>query len=78
MRSAKSRAIIRKIAEKENLTVKQVEEIVSSFFWFTSERMKKGDKYTRSYESVRLFKFGIFKVKQGRINMLKRRDEKLN
>ena len=78
MRSVKSRAIIRKIAEKENLTIKQVEEIVSSFFRFTHKEMKEGDKYTRSYKPVRLFKFGIFKVKQGRINELKRRDEKLN
>ena len=78
MRSVRSRAIIKKIAEKENLTIKQVEEIVSSFFRFTHKRMKEGDKYTRSYNSVRLFKFGIFKVKQGRINELKRRDEKLN
>ena len=40
--------------------------------------MKEGDKYTRTYAPVRLFKFGVFKVKQGRINQLKRRDEKLN
>lgn len=78
MRSLRTRALIRKIAEDENLTIKQVEEIVFSFFHFTSNKMKEGDKYTRTYEPIRLFKFGIFKVKQGRINQLKRRDEKLD
>lgn len=77
MKSIRSRAIIRKVAEKEGLTIKQVEEIVYSFFHFTSKRMKEGDKYTRTYEFIRLFKFGVFRVKQGRVNRLKRRDEKL-
>ena len=77
MRSRRTRDLIRKIAEQENLTVKQVEEIVNSFFWFTSKRMKEGDKYTRTYKSIRLFKFGLFNVKQGRKNELKRRDERL-
>jgi nucleoid DNA-binding protein len=78
MRSRQTRELIRKIAEDEDLTVKQVEEIVYSFFRFTSKKMKEGDKYTRTYESIRLFKFGIFSVKRGRINELKRRDERLN
>ncbi len=78
MRSSRSRVIIKKIAETEGLSIKQVEEIVYSFFRFTSKQMKEGDKYTRSYKPIRLFKFGIFKVKQGRINQLRRRDEKLN
>ena len=68
---------MRTIAEKEGLSIGQVREIIDSFFQFTSKRMKEGDKYTRTYKPVRLFKFGIFKVKQGRINQLKRRDEKL-
>ncbi len=78
MRSKITRNIIRKIAEKENLTVKQVEEIVFSFFWFTSKRMSEGDKYTRTYHSIRLLKFGIFKVKDGKRKKLIQRDEKFN
>ena len=77
MTSARSRELIRKIAKDENLTVKQVEDIVYSFFRFTSMRIKQGDKYTRTYKPTRLFKFGLFSVKQGRINELKRRDERL-
>ena len=78
MRSRRTAVLIRKIAEQEGLTIKQVEEIVFSFFRFTSKRMSEGDKYSRTYESVRLFKFGVFKVKEGRRKYLLRRDEKLN
>ena len=76
MRSSHTKAIIRKIAEKENLTIKQVEEIVYSFFHFTSKRMKESDKMTYDYKATRLFKFGTFRVKQGRINHKKRLGEK--
>jgi nucleoid DNA-binding protein len=76
VRSPKSRAIIRRIAEKEGLTIKQVEEIVYSFFHFTSKRMKESDKMTYDYKATRLFKFGTFRVKQGRINHKKRLREK--
>lgn len=78
MRSSRSRAIIKKIAEQEGLTIKQVEEIVNSPFRFTSKRMKEGDKATYTFKDTRLFKFGTFKVKPGRKNQLRRRDEKLN
>jgi len=77
VRSRRTKHLIRKIAENENLTIKQVDEIVFSFFRFTSMKMKQGDKYTRTYHPVRLFKFGTFKVKEGRKNQLIRRDEKL-
>ena len=77
MKSKRTRDLIRKIAEEENLTIKQIEDIVYSFFRFTSKKIKEGDKYTRTYKPVRLFKFGLFSVKQGRINELKRRDERL-
>lgn len=76
MKSRRTRDFIRKIAEDENLTIKQVEEIVYSFFKFTSNQMEKGGKYTGTYNPIRLFKFGIFSAKQGRINRLNRRYER--
>lgn len=78
MRSKRTNVIIRKIAEQEGLTIKQIEEIVFSFFWFTSKRITEGDKYTRTYHTVRLFKFGVFKVKEGKRKKLIQRDEKFN
>ena len=76
MKSRRTRDLIRKIAEDENLTIKQVEEITNSFFKFTSNQMEEGGKYTGTYNPIRLFKFGIFNAKQGRINRLNRRYER--
>ena len=73
MRSARTKAIIKKIAGDEGLTIKQIEEIVYSFFRFTSKRMKEGNKETYDFKSIRLFKFGIFRVKEGRKFFLKRK-----
>ena len=76
MRSTRSKSIIKRIAEKENLSIKQVEDIVYSFFRFTSKRMKEGDRTTHEFKSIRLFKFGVFKVKNGRRIQLKIANEK--
>ena len=76
MRSKRTRDIVRKIAEEENLTIKQVDEIVYSFFRFTSQKMSEGDRKNLEYSSIRLFKFGVFRVKEGRKRFLKRKDEK--
>ena len=78
MKSRRTIALIRKIAEEENLTVKQVEEIVYSFFRFTSTKMKEGLWKDYNFPTIRLFKFGLFKVKDGRRRYIKNRDEKLN
>ena len=85
MRSRRTRLLIRRIAEKENLTIKQVEEIVFSFFRFTSKCMSEGDRKNLIFDHIRLFKFGVFKVKPGRVNREKRirkrfneKNEKLN
>ena len=38
--------------------------------------MKESDRMTYDYKATRLFKFGTFRVKQGRINRKKRLREK--
>lgn len=76
MRSKRTRALIRKIAEEEGLTIKQVDDIVNSFFRFTVKQMSQGDRKNLEYSSIRLFKFGVFKVKEGRKQYLRRKDEK--
>ncbi len=78
MRSSRTRGIVKRIAEKEGLSVKQVEDIVYSFFRYTSKRMKEGNKVTHEFKTIRLFKFGMFKVKPGRIKHLKIIHEKSN
>ncbi len=78
MRSRRTRQLIRKIAADESLTIKQVDEIVSSFFWFTSDRMSKGDRDNLNFDHIRLFKFGVFRVKAGRLNREKRIRKRFN
>ena len=78
MRSRRTRDLIRKIAKDENLTIKQVDEIVNSFFRFTAKKMGEGDRKNLEYSTIRLFKFGVFKVKEGRKKFLRSKDEKLN
>lgn len=75
MRSKRTKGIIRKIAEKENLTIKQVEEIVFSFFWFTSKTMKEGDRKNLEFAEIRIFKFGVFKVREGKKKYLSRNEK---
>jgi nucleoid DNA-binding protein len=57
--------IIRDLAKKYDLSVKQVEEAVYSQFKFTTQVMKKGE-----FESVRLPYFGKFHVNPGRLKYL--------
>jgi len=78
MNSRRSRNIIREIAEKEDLSVKQVNEITGSFFSFTAQQMSKGDRKSLIFDTIRLFKFGVFRVKEGRKRYLKPEDEKSN
>ena len=68
MRSRRTRQLIREIAQKEGLTIKQVDEIVFSFFRFTSKAMGEGDRQNLEFDQIRLLKFGVFKVKPGRRN----------
>ena len=78
MRSSRTRNLIRKIAQDEDLTIKQVEEIVYSFFRFTSKSMGEGDRKNLVFDQIRLFKFGVFRVKPGRLNREKRIRKRFN
>ena len=89
MKSKRSKAKIRQIAEQEGLTVKQVEDIVNAPFRFTAKIMASGDKEKVEFSNIRIFKFGLFIVKEGRKRYfrqhkeiikenLKKKNEKLN
>lgn len=78
MKSKRTRDTIRGIAEKENLSIKQVDEITASFFRFTAQQMSKGDRKNLIFDTIRLFKFGVFRVKEGRKRYLKPENEKPN
>ena len=66
MKSKRSKNKIREIAQQEGLDIRQVEDIVNAPFRFTSKIMKEGDIEKVEFSNVRIFRFGIFLVKQGR------------
>ena len=77
MRTRKNKLRIAEIAKQHNITYDQAEEIIESVFRFTADTMKEGNKQTLDFSHVRIIKWGVFKVKPGRREFLKRlRDEK--
>ena len=76
MKTQRTKAKIRQIAEAENLTIKQVEDVAFSFFRFASKKMADGDRENLIFNEIRLFKFGVFKVKESRKKYIKPRNEK--
>ena len=61
---------MREIAEEEHLTLKQVEEIVYSFFRFTAKSIGKGNRKNMDFKTIRLFKFGTFRPRPGYVKAL--------
>jgi nucleoid DNA-binding protein len=58
-------ALYHEVADKVDLTPDEVQEAVRYQFQYVAEVMKEGN-----FESVRLPYFGIFKVKDGRLEHL--------
>jgi nucleoid DNA-binding protein len=63
------------IAENENCNYEDAREITDTIFDFVAKTMKAGDRENYQYENVRVFNFGIFGVKQGRVNYYKKKDQ---
>lgn len=76
MRTKRTRTHIEKVAKEYGITYDQAEEIVESFFRFTAEAMKEGNRKTMDFADIRLLKFGVFRVKEGRKKHFKRINEK--
>lgn len=72
MRSQKVKKLLKKIAEKEGITFEQMKEIAEAPFRFTAKKIAEGDKKTLTFFNVRIMKFGIFAVKQGRREFFKK------
>jgi len=55
----------------------QVKEIAESMFRFTADVMSEGNKQLLDFHEIRLMKWGLFKVREGRRKHFQRlRDEK--
>lgn len=78
MKSSFTRELIRKIAENEGLTIKQVEQIVNAPFRLTKKLMSEGNRKDLIFATIRVFKFGVFKVKEGKKIYIRQGYEKFN
>ena len=74
MRTKKTKQYLEGIAKEEGLRLSETQEITESFFKFVTQVMGEGNRKTMEFSSIRVFKWGIFKVKEGR----KKRFEKIN
>lgn len=72
MRSKRTKDHLEELAKKYNLRVSQVEEIVETPFRFFVHLAGKGDKDTLTFHSLRIYKWGLFSVKKGRKEHLKK------
>lgn len=63
MRTERSKKLIEEIAKKYNLTNKQIENIVNTYFLFLYKMLKEEcDKKNDIFPSLRIPYFGIFHV----------------
>ena len=60
MRSQKVREIIKNLSIKYNISIQEIEKIVSSPFKLQVKVMREGDRDTQDFKSVRIKNFGIF------------------
>jgi nucleoid DNA-binding protein len=66
MRTKRTKGYIQEVAKKYNVSENDVEKVVESFFRFTTEVMKEGNPKTMDFADIRIMKWGVFRVKEGR------------
>lgn len=76
MRTKRTRGYIQEVARDHNVSDTQVEKVVESFFRFTAEVMKEGNPQTMDFSDIRIMKWGVFRVKEGRKKFFRKLNEK--
>ena len=66
MRTKRTKGYIEETATKHGVRPSQVKEIADSMFEFVAEVMSEGERESLNFPEIRLMKWGIFKVKEGR------------
>jgi len=59
-------------ASEHGVTLSQVKDIANSMFEFVAEIMSEGDRKGLNFAEIRLMRWGVFKVKEGRRRHFKR------
>ena len=75
MNTFNSRQLAIQLAENEDCNYETARQITDTVFEFVTQTMKGGDRDNYLYENVRILNFGIFGVKQGRIDYFKKKDK---
>ena len=71
MNSQFSHNLKKKLAFKYGLSIDEVNTIVRSVFELTSKSISEGDKKTYTFKNVHIPNFGMFMVKDGRLEYFK-------
>lgn len=66
MRTKRTKIYIEETADEHGVKQNQVKEIADSMFEFAAEVMGEGERESLNFPEIRLMKWGIFKVKEGR------------
>jgi len=79
MRTKRTKNYILETAKEFGLPASKVQEVGESMFRFTAQVMSEGNKKLLDFHEIRLMKWGIFRVREGRRKHFERlRDEKSN
>ena len=80
MRSKRTKEHLEKLSKKYGIRISQAQEIVEAPFRFFVQIASEGDKKTLRFDSVRIIKWGLFSVKEGRKEFFKKlnNDKKTN
>jgi len=77
MRTKRTREYIDETATEHGIRSTQVKEITDSMFEFVADIMSDGDRLNLNFPEIRLMKWGVFKVREGRRKHFERiNDEK--
>lgn len=78
MRTKRTKEYMNEVAKNHNIRASQVSDVAESMFRFVATVMSEGDTKLLQFGEIRLFKWGVFRVKEGRRKFFERlRDEKL-
>lgn len=66
MRTRRTKEYIEKTANKHGVKPSQVKEVADSMFEFVADVMADGDRDSLNFPEIRLMRWGVFKVKEGR------------
>lgn len=72
MKSKRTRTHLEYLARKYGIELSQAEEIAEAPFRFLFKVMAAGDKENLKFDSVRIIKWGLFSVKEGRKEFFKK------